>query len=102
MEKLKWLYVSVRSVAVEERRGERVAGNVADLQTHPAGEARQSRTRADPSAEIPIGYIRVSRYTNSRAIRIVARGRRRSVALPARKRALSFNFQTQEGEDGSA
>lgn len=52
----------MRSVAVEERRGERVAGNVANLQAHPLGEARQSRTRADPSAEISIGYIRVSRY----------------------------------------
>lgn len=50
------------SVAAEERRGKRVAGNVADLQAYPLGEARQSRTRTDPSAEIPIGYIRVSRY----------------------------------------
>lgn len=49
-------------VSVEERRSKRIAGNVADLQAHSLGEARQSRTRADPSTEIPIGYIRVSRY----------------------------------------
>lgn len=54
--------MTIRSVSAEERRSERVTGNVADLQAHPLGEARQSRTRADPSAEIPIGYIRVSRY----------------------------------------
>jgi len=60
---------AVRSVAVEERRGERVAGNVADLQTHPFGEARQSRTRADPSAEIPVGHICVSRYHSGRHIK---------------------------------
>lgn len=52
-----------RSVAVEERRGERVAGNVADLQAHPFGETRQSWTRADPSAEISLSYICVSRYS---------------------------------------
>ena len=52
----------VCSVTVEERRGERVAGNVADLQAHPLGEARQSRTREDPSAEISVGHIRVSRH----------------------------------------
>lgn len=53
----------IRSVTVEERCGERVAGNVADLQAHPFGEARQSWTRADPSAEIPLSYICVSRYS---------------------------------------
>lgn len=53
---------AVRSVAVEERRGECVAGNLADLQAHPPGETRQSRTRADSSAEIPVSHIRVSRY----------------------------------------
>ena len=58
----------VCSVVVKERRGERVAGNVADLQAHPFGEARQSRTREDSSAEIPVGHIRVSRY-HSRPIR---------------------------------
>lgn len=53
---------AVRSVAVEERRGECVAGNVADLQAHPPGKTRQSRTCANPSAEIPVSHIRVSRY----------------------------------------
>lgn len=52
----------VCSIAVEERRGERVAGNVADLQAYPLGKARQSWTCEDSSAEIPIGHIRVSRY----------------------------------------
>jgi hypothetical protein len=54
--------IMIRSVAVEECRSKRVAGNVVDLQAHPLGKARQSRMRTDPSAKIPIGYIRVSRY----------------------------------------
>ena len=54
---------SVELLLVEKRSGQRPPRDLADLQTHEAGQTGQPIQGSNASAEIPAGHLRVSHHS---------------------------------------